>query len=320
MNKVIISVLFFFLASCVSTDSKVQRQFNLELVDNKINSIQILKEKNYAALNKYFEELSTNFLNDISFENKLEWELDSISQTKENLKASLDSFIKSSPNSYLPYTLRAIYFSNLSWRNRGGHFIDKVTKEEIDSFLFYKALALEDIDKAIEIENGYSWLYRYKRLILIGQKGVGESKNLAFNKAFELRPESFMLWNDLLHNSTRRWGGSITKMEEIIERSARYGHLNPKLKELSASIPREQGDQAFFLKDYHAAEKLYLKSISIGDHSWARYRLASIYFEQRKNTEGCKQIYKGLELRPTQWLLNSDAKWCRDNGLALSSL
>ncbi|WP_111980138.1 tetratricopeptide repeat protein [Algibacillus agarilyticus] len=301
------------LASCSSTSVNVQKQFDLELSFKKVQSTTLLKQRKYSDLITLIENLGNNYIQRVGNEMPLFWEIDSVGQTKIDFEKEINEFVSTYPNSYIPYYFRAAYYSGISWQKRGMEFMDKTSKSQVDGFKYYKSLALEDINKAISINSNLSWLYREKRLILVGQRGMEKEKADAFDKALALRPESYMLWNDLLHNSTPRWGGSINLMQSIVNKAQEFSHQNPKLKELAAAIQRELGDQAKFSNNLILAEKYYKESLLLGDHSWTRYNLANVYFKQRKNTQACQQIFKGLKLRPTQWILSEQAEWCTRN-------
>jgi tetratricopeptide (TPR) repeat protein len=123
-----------------------------------------------------------------------------------------------------------------------------------------------------------------------------------------------MLWNDLLHNSTLRWGGSIERMSKIIDVSKEFWKLNARLESLPATIKKELGDQARFSKNYKKAESLYKESLKLGDHPWARFELGNIQMNNGDYINGCDNIFKALDMRPTLWLINKNAKMCKSKG------
>ena len=313
--KIIFSMcLAILISSCASQKVSQTESVYEELDLHGVKTISLLNNEEYDGLISLYKSLGKSYLNSVKYENALFIEIDSLAQTELDLKEKLDDFVSYSPNSYIPYYLRATYLSSKAWNKRGSNFIDETTQEQIDGFIYFKKIALKDIEKAILLDGELSWLYLQKRLILIGERGKEYEKEKAFDNAFNLRPESYMLWNDLLHNSTPRWGGSIEGMKSIIEKSKKFWPLNPRLQELPASIYRELGDQARFSKKYHEAENLYLKSLEIGDHPWTRFELGRILMERGDYKNGCKNIFKSLDLRPTLKFSNEKAAVCKTKG------
>jgi tetratricopeptide (TPR) repeat protein len=101
-----------------------------------------------------------------------------------------------------------------------------------------------------------------------------------------------------LQTLTPRNGGSYEKMEGFIASCAKYAVYNPKLKELSASIPADKGSAFSYLGKYDQAVKMYTEAL--------KYSNYHSYFAARGDAYAKLQDYKlamadydqALELSP----------------------
>ena len=131
----------------------------------------------------------------------------------------------------------------------------------------YYSLALQNIREALK--KNVRLDVCYAMMVEIGSaSGDDGMKNQSLAVALKHHPYSYRMRLKCLQTMTPRLGGSYEKMQTFIDSCARFVAFNPKLKELSASIPAEKGNIFSYLGKYADAVKMYTEALKYSqDHS-----------------------------------------------------
>ncbi len=301
--KTITVVLIFCLTSSVSHASArnidiAQASFDRSLKKYDLNLITYLEMEKNTQLLSYLDELKKQGHNNNLSELKYKNELDSLYSTRKNHEAALTKLISFDSKSPIPWLLRAYHYYGKAWQSRGQKFIHKVSNMQIDGMRYYLDLALSDLEKSIEIDpdNFASYLLR-GQIYSMESSGKYEAQK-SFTKALEILPQSYNVRNILLNFSTPRWGGSIKKMQFILNNAKAYYKINPELKRLKSTTYEETADR---LKNRHSAIAAYREALKHGDRSRLRVDLAKKLLKIGFREEACLHLNKAIELNPPRW-------------------
>jgi hypothetical protein len=294
----------------VITNQKVQESYNQMLSKRNILSISLLKQEKYQELKTLFQNLENKYRSNIEIEEKIDLELDSVYNTRENLEPVLDKFIQEYPESYIPYLYRANYLTGKGWQSRGGDFIESVSQKQFQWFKHFLLLAKNDIKKSLEIDDKILFSYILSIGIISSNHYSQDEMQTNIEKSLEIRPESLLLWAKIVGTLTPRWGGSIASMQQAVDYSSNFYSLNPKLKTLKNTITVEKADQEKFKGNIKSAIELYQKEIDKGDIG-SKYALGDLLINNGLYADGCNEIKQYLESNPVSWNARYLALWCK---------
>ena len=263
--KIVHLILVLFLSS-FPLPSSGQSARNHRTVD-KSTILFMFQHQLFKSLNSKLDEYQLAY--DLEYQ-----EEDNVFDAFEvfsDAGAANDSlFIKWSqeyPEHYASYAAHAKYYCACARKARGRKWAVSKDEKEYEEMAQYYSLALQNIREALK--KNVRLDVCYAMMVEIGSaSGDDGMKNQSLAVALKHHPYSYRMRLKCLQTMTPRLGGSYEKMQTFIDSCARFVAFNPKLKELSASIPAEKGNIFSYLGKYADAVKMYTEALKYSqDHS-----------------------------------------------------
>jgi tetratricopeptide (TPR) repeat protein len=264
---------------------------------DKSTILFLFQHQAFKSLNSKLEEYQSAYDRDYEEENSVYDAYDIFSKVDTAFDSRLQRWIKENPESYAPYVARAEYYCASAQKARGRKWVMNNDQQEFKDMEHYYSLALLDIDEALK-KNGQLDIC-YAMVIEVGaMTGNDEVKSKALARALTHHPYAYRVRLKYLQALTPRLGGSYEKMTTFIDSSERYAEFNPKIKELSASIPADKGNYFYYLGKYGEALKMFTEALTYSKfHSYYADR-GDAYVQMHDYVHALSDYDRALELSP----------------------
>jgi tetratricopeptide (TPR) repeat protein len=123
----------------------------------------------------------------------------------------LDDWVTQNPSDAIPILLRAQYYMQLAWQERGGNFAADTPASHINEFRADMGKARADVDIALSLDDKDPYPPWLKMRILRGNGASAEFVE-AFKAAIGRHPGYYRLYATFLEAVQPRWGGSVEAM------------------------------------------------------------------------------------------------------------
>lgn len=269
-------------------------EYSKDSVTIKIRNMLI--DKKFNELNKYFEELDKKYEVDISIEELLYISYDALAIKDIEYEEFFNSWIIFSPNSYVPYLGRGIFYYNMGWKERGNRWASETKDEQFEKMYKYFKKSKLDLDKSLVINQRI--IYPYDTLIDMANTTSNEDEvEYLVKKALEINRHSLKIRQRYLKTISPRWSGSYEKMTDYVDNIPIDLKANPKLKYLYGFIDSDKADMAKISSRYNQENRLLTKSLSLsGDYHSTIFKLGKNYVKQDKYKEGIIQLSKAIDI------------------------
>jgi tetratricopeptide (TPR) repeat protein len=232
---------------------------------DKATILFLFRHQLFKSLNSKLEEYQSAYDREYEEENNIFDAFDVFSKADTVFDLLMGKWIKEYPESFASYGARAKYYCACARKARGRAWVvDKDQKEYMEMQRLY-SFALLDIQEALKKNTRFDVCYAM--MIEIGNMtGDEEMKGRALADALKNHPYAYRIRLNYLQTLTPRQGGSYDKMESFIDSCARFAVFNPKIKELSASIPADKGNYYYYLGKYGEALKMYTEALKYSNY------------------------------------------------------
>ena len=260
---------------------------------------KLFLSSDFDQLHQELFSLQKAFEQDLALEwqSKQAYEIFEIS--RDNYQELLDEWIEKYPVHFSAYLARAHYYSVLASESRGTAYAKETSEEEFSWMRKYNTLALQDVEKALSINNRLLPAYLLQ-LKIYNTQGNDEEVQKTFNKATGYFPYSHHLYDYMVWFSTPRWGGSYERMRELARQAYKWRGKNPELYWLSGMIYCDMAWYARRDNDFPKAIELYNKALLYGDNSYFYQERGRTYAMQGEINKAITDLNKCVELDPTR--------------------
>lgn len=255
----------------------------------------LLKQKEFKSLNDYFENLQRQSHKDISKEQALVFAYKAFSINSESYLPLLDSWVKTTPNSYIPYLARATYHYHMGWFARGGKWASETKEIQFEKMKVYLAKATDDIALSLDLNSNSAVTFTLLSAISLTE-GSDENVRRFMQKALKISPASFYVRKAYLKAISPKWGGSLKEMLAYVIESSNYLDDNPKLKLLQGAMGTYAGDMKSIVKKYSVAEALYTESLTHGENDDVLFKRGKVRNRQAKFESAITDYSRAIEL------------------------
>jgi hypothetical protein len=175
----------------------------------------LLAARRFQELSTYFERLQLAFEVD---PRKEYWPSDAgeaFETAEPEILPALNDWVAATPGSFAPYLARGNHYAALMWAQRGYAYRDRTPEENIRAMREAAALAIADLDRAIELRPKLvSAMTGEMHVALPISDGERETRMRAL--AFGTCPACFAVRSVFMNSLTPRWGGSYTAMAAFV--------------------------------------------------------------------------------------------------------
>jgi hypothetical protein len=141
----------------------------------------------------------------------------------------LNTWISHSPQSALPYLVRAKYYTNTAWLIRGPDFGDAVPGQHMRAFEEFLRRAEDDARRSIALDPNIPWSY-FLLLEISGGRADSQQLDQVLRDAVERFPDYYELYRIRLHYLQPKWGGSVDAMKQFVNQYAGSAPRSSPLK------------------------------------------------------------------------------------------
>jgi tetratricopeptide (TPR) repeat protein len=232
---------------------------------------ELLSEKKYAELDRRYEEIFDQYINDVNYESYLLKSYDVFVPEAKLPVSDLDGWVDKT-GSYVAYTARGIYEAEEGFCARGKTYIHETSQAQLDEMIKFHQLAAKDLQAAIH--KNPRIMPAYYSLIKVGfMSGIPPSPDETLRKALENDPRSYYVRYAYMNSLWPRWGGSYEQMTRFANESQKDVSLNPRIWSLQGEAEADQADLAWEQHDYQSAVDHYTLAMKYGERAfWLQNR------------------------------------------------
>ena len=131
----------------------------------------------------------------------------------------LNAWISHSPQSALPYLVRAKYYNDTAWLIRGPDFDVAVSGQHAQAFQEFLRQAQDDARQSIALDPDIPWSY-FLLLEISGGRDDAQQMDRVFRDSVARFPGYYELYRIRLHYLQPKWGGSVDAMHQFVNQYA----------------------------------------------------------------------------------------------------
>src|SRR5690242_17054508 len=150
-------------------------------------------------------------------------------------------WIAKDKSSAIPYLVRAEYYYNTGWRQRGARVAPQYN--HMYSFAEYMNKALADADTAISLNDTFPSSRHLKLRILAGGGNTPQMEK-AFQEAITKYPSYYPFYDIRLSSLAPKWGGSVQELYSFVDKHAAKTSNTSPLRLLYLALYAELFDAA----------------------------------------------------------------------------
>jgi hypothetical protein len=158
-------------------------------------------------------------------------------------KDRLDAWVAQDERDPLRILVRAQYFYDLGWFQRGHQFSQYVEASHVAAFKDSIGKALYDIDAALDLSDANPYGF-YLKLRILQAMGASAKLMETFRQGEAKYPDYYPLYDAALHALAPKWGGSVDAMYAFVDTYAGHAPENSPLRLLYVSLYRDLLDAA----------------------------------------------------------------------------
>jgi len=256
----------------------------------------LLGHGKYRELSAYIEQFESNAKADFHNEYQINDCADSFESSERQIEASLDAWVKETPDSFAPYLARGAHRFAVGFAERGTEFAHETDADNFKAMEASFALAFADLEKALQIDPQLMPARRDELRIAFAGSAHRRDFDAIVARALEVCPSCFQIRATIQAALEPRWGGSYEKMAAAA--LAAKPALNPRFKLLSGYALIDRAATARQNKDLALAQSLAEQAVALGDNADFLYELAWILRGRHDDASALRAVNRALEVRP----------------------
>ncbi|MFH2036605.1 MAG: hypothetical protein ABIJ45_09400 [Candidatus Zixiibacteriota bacterium] len=287
INLIILTIIFGLSGFCPAGDNQFPSEEQINRANETLRQSLIKSEipikeiasnlmyQKYEELEKIYEEIFYQYRADVTYEARLWWAYD-IFNPKSGLPiGELNRWVETT-GSYIAYTARGFYYTNLAYAVRGQEYVANTPAEHLDEMHQYLAKAIPDLKKAIELNPKNMPAYAAMIQAAMSEPSVDAEKYL--ETALKNDERSYYVRSQYMLKLQPRWGGSYEAMEQFGDETAAKADLNPRFWTFKGAVAADKASLAYDEGDMKTAAKFYNYAMKFGERvQWLQYRAACYY-------------------------------------------
>lgn len=173
--------------------------------------------------------------------NDFMWQVSNL--TDPSFKDRLDEWVGQDERDPLRILVRAQYYYDRGWFQRGHQFAQYIEPSHLIAFKDSNEKALQDVDATLQLTDANPYAFYLKLRILQG-KGASAQLMDAFREGVAKYPNYYPLYDVVLHTLAPKWGGSVAAMYAFVDQYAGKAPEDSPLRLLYFSLYRDLLDTA----------------------------------------------------------------------------
>ena len=219
----------------------------------------LLLKNDTVSIEKRLDDLQSRFERGNLTEFQLKAAYGPLTHYDEVVATNLAAWVEAAPGSYVAHLAYGTYLSSVGSAWRGGDYLSKIPKKNLETAVEYWSKAKEELDTSLPLSSRpYLSFYRLMYLaIYAGAPDAARSYLLSANRTL---PSNALARDGYVESLLPKWGGSYDAVEAFIAESSSEGVPLPILSQMEAieedDIGRsfeDAGDHATALGHFHRA-------------------------------------------------------------------
>jgi hypothetical protein len=176
---------------------------------------RLLEQRKYAALDERLSKVQADYARGRIDEIELRAAFRPFYPTDPKRAALLEGWTKKFPNSYVAHLARGIYYRFLGSERRGTAWASDTTQEQFAGMHAAFALALQEFDKSLALED--KPLLTYMHTVDIHMNlGDDLATRAVLDAATRIAPDTFIVREKYIGTLGPEWGGSLRAMRAFL--------------------------------------------------------------------------------------------------------
>ena len=189
-----------------------ERRALFEVKKLKKQADKLLGSKNFVGLEMWLDKLRTSQetlpTGALKIDHIYSWWLSIIDPSKADMFESLlDKWSEAAPEAVTPHILRADFYVNKAWKERGHKTIDEVTKEGYQGYQLFLKKAQKSIKDAEKLDKTDPYLYFTKMSAHMNEPDAPRILKETFEEGVQVAPGYLRLYQARANHLLPRWFG-----------------------------------------------------------------------------------------------------------------
>lgn len=256
--------------------------------------LNLLRDRQFAKLDKVFEEQAVKFENGKITEPEFEKLLADMAPIDPSLEEPILNWIEQS-ESWTAHIVGSKYFDSLAWQWRGNAFWDKVPEHNREKYKVYQAFATALIKKAKQ--NNKRDVLWYSDQISLANQSSSATELPLIKEGLSKFPDSIIIHNTAIQVQAAKWGGNESFRQSLIHDYATI--LDKSDHDRGPTINFFSSVDASYTRDYITAIRDIKKAIAQNpNRPWYYSTLARYYYKTDQYSLALAAINTAMEYHP----------------------
>lgn len=285
------------LEAVESNGSKSAPRIQQADIDSVLELKSMLRQHRFGALNDRLSSLDEAIKASIEHEKPMVTAYNVFAVSDESIETHLNRWVRTTPDSYVPYLARANFHYTMGWKARGYDSASNTAEEQLSGMSARFDQARQDIHQAMSLNN--QPIFNYLLLTSIETtEGNQQAARAMMTSGLDIYPLSYSIRDRYLRALEPRWGGSYEAMSDYIRESQGQASGNSRLKLLKGHIESDMADREMLSRNYASAATRYSRALVHGDNAYLYYQRAKAYLRQTRYELALSDIKKAVAMVP----------------------
>lgn len=255
--------------------------------------IWLLKAGRFAELEERLQALETATRRDITREVELDASYRSFFGSDATIRARLDEWVGSDPQSDAALIARAQFHAARSWEARG----ERLAIDDPGAVRRSRAAGIGDARRALELDPDNLAAYS-TALAVRATAGWSAATAELVNAGLARFPTSYWIRWQAAGLMEPRWGGSYELMNELADGAQPYANANPRLAPLRGAAILEEASSLRLARRYDAALEKLEEAREYGTDWSFYYQRGRTLFHANRLVEALAALDSAVAIRP----------------------
>ena len=252
---------------------------------DRLSLLGLLENRKYEELSNILQSYQENYENGSGDERLVLFVLETLANSNPEYEALLGEWTESSPESYVPYLVRAHYYYDVAWSWRGHLDKSETSDERLNKMEDFLQLSAGDITKTIHQKPRLSAADALAMRVLMMLENE-EYKKQTLKEALDIDPASYLVRASYFWSLKPEWGGKPQELMNFVNETRINAKKYPNLDLLlgysdyifaESLAERKQHDEAAIHFDFavdKGADHIILRERGINYYHLQEYEKA----------------------------------------------
>lgn len=216
----------------------------------------------YEELNRYFDELQSDFETDNKREYWISGAADAFGSAEASLTERLDAWVAATPGSFAPHLARGAHWNGVAWARRGAHWAKDTPAADMAAMNEAFDHAWTDLTTALSLRPKLVHA-RLLRVRVLSARSDHRAMRAEVDRAIAVCPGCYRIRVVYLLDTTPRWGGTYDAMRAFA--ATCDPAVNVRCRVLPGFVDNDLADLAWIDSKMADAEGASNRAVALGD-------------------------------------------------------